>query len=200
MLLVPLSDESLVMTEGVADKMNGVDNHQNALDREKTCPFLLRVFCSTSRHAPIQDYNRGHVPANELQIYTWKDASLKELTSLVREVNPEARRKGTFFDFALVFPNPARNSPQHYKTRDIGTTVSGQKGPDDSKTLQALRFVIGDYLDIAITPPTGGGGRRDFGGGGGGFGGGAFGRRGGDRFERNNERFGRNNDRRFRPY
>lgn len=114
-------------------------------------------------------------------------------------MNPEARRKGTFFDFALVFPNPARNSPQHYKTRDIGTTVSGQKGPDDSKTLQALRFVIGDYLDIAITPPTAGG-RRNFGGVGDGGGGGGFGRRGGDRFDRNNDRFGRNNDRRFRPY
>lgn len=57
-----------VMADESADKMNGVDNanannHSNtnnaALDREKTCPFLLRVFCSTSRHAPIQDYNRG---------------------------------------------------------------------------------------------------------------------------------------------
>lgn len=53
----------------------------------------------------------------------------------------------------------------------------GQKGPDDSKTLEQCRFVIGDYIDIAITPPSnngmmrmmdrgndrglGGGGRRD---------------------------------------
>ena len=29
------------------------------LDREKTCPFLLRVFCSTSRHNPMQDYAKG---------------------------------------------------------------------------------------------------------------------------------------------
>ena len=31
----------------------------NALDREKTCPLLLRVFCSTSRHNPMNEYNRG---------------------------------------------------------------------------------------------------------------------------------------------
>ena len=32
---------------------------------------------------------------------------------------------------------------------------------DDNKTLAQARFVIGDYVDIAITPPTlGGGGRR----------------------------------------
>ena len=29
------------------------------------------------------------------------DASLKELMSLVREVNPESRKKGTYFDFAI---------------------------------------------------------------------------------------------------
>ena len=32
---------------------------KNALDREKTCPLLLRVFCSTSRHNPMNEYNRG---------------------------------------------------------------------------------------------------------------------------------------------
>lgn len=37
--------------------------------------------------------------------------------------------------------------------KDIGSTVSGRKGADDSLTLQSQRFQIGDYLDIAITPP-----------------------------------------------
>ena len=31
------------------------------IDRESVCPFLLRVFCSTSRHNPIMDYNRGEM-------------------------------------------------------------------------------------------------------------------------------------------
>ena len=96
------------------------------------------------------------------------DASLKELTSLVREVNPESRKKGTYFDFAIISPimgRPQYSNDQrdmcHYKSRDIGTTVSGTKGMDDNKTLSQARFVIGDYIDIAITPPNpaGGGGR-----------------------------------------
>lgn len=41
----------------------------------------------------ICSYISGHVPANELQIYTWKDASLKELTSLVREVRSNFRKE-----------------------------------------------------------------------------------------------------------
>lgn len=78
------------------------------------------------------------------------DATLKELTSLVKEVNPDARRKGTYFDFALVFPDIRGPG---YRMRDIGTTCSGQRGTDDNKTLSVSRFQIGDYLDIAIFPP-----------------------------------------------
>lgn len=70
------------------------------------CPFLLRVFVSsTGQHHKIAEYHKGNTPANELQIYTWKDATLHELTQLVKEVNPEARRKGTKFSFALVYPD-----------------------------------------------------------------------------------------------
>merc|ERR1719411_2382617 len=125
---------------------------------------------------------KGNIPSNELQIYTWMDATLKELEGLVKEVNPEARRRGTYFDFALVYPD-LRQNPR-CQTRDVGTTISGQKGPDDTKTLQNCKFVIGDYIDIAVTPPTGrmdrmdygrrgfGGDRRNGFGGGGGFRGG----------------------------
>jgi histone deacetylase complex subunit SAP18 len=122
------------------------------------------------------------------------DATLKELTGLVREVNPEARRRGTFFDFAVVFPGGGRGGGGgFFNTRDIGTTVSGQKGPDDTKTLKDCRFIIGDYLDIAVTPPLpedrGFGGYGGGRGRGGGFGGGGSYRGGGG-----------GGDRRFRPY
>ncbi|CAG5027938.1 unnamed protein product [Parnassius apollo] len=53
------------------------------VDREKTCPLLLRVFCSTGRHNTPGDYARGNVPQNELQIYTWMDATLRELTGML---------------------------------------------------------------------------------------------------------------------
>lgn len=94
----------------------------------------------------MTEYTHGSTPSNELQvlisqrtcferksfqfnttrqIYTWMDASLKEITNLIRDVNPDTRRKGekcetynfkkeflqqspcsgTYFDFALVFPD-----------------------------------------------------------------------------------------------
>nr|DBA32664.1 TPA: hypothetical protein GDO54_000439 [Pyxicephalus adspersus] len=83
-------------------------------------------------------------------IFNRMDATLKELTSLVKEVYPEARKKGTHFSFAIVYPDLKRPS---YRIKEIGSTISGRKGSEDSLTLQSQRFQIGDYLDIAITPP-----------------------------------------------
>jgi len=120
------------------------------IDREKTCPLLLRVFCQIGRHHRPDEFSSAKTPANELQIYTWKDATLKELMSLVKEVNPEARHKGTYFDFGIIYPNSIHGG---FQLKDIGTTCSGQKCPDDNVTLHSKRFQIGDYLDIAIMLP-----------------------------------------------
>lgn len=65
------------------------------------------------------------------------DATLREITGLVKEVNPDARSKGTYFDFSLVTPE-LRNSG--YRMREIGVTCSGQKGADDNKTLAQARY------------------------------------------------------------
>lgn len=124
---------------------------EKQIDREKTCPLLLRVFVSKGRPHQISEYSRGNVPPNELQIYTWLDATLDEMSSLVKEVNPETKKKGTTFDFRLVYPDPRAPG---YRFREIGSTTAGVKGPDDNKTLQLLRFQIGDYLDIHVVLPS----------------------------------------------
>ena len=74
-----------------------------SVDREKTCPLLLRVFTSKDRHHRPDDFGRNQTPANELQVYTWMDATLKEITNLVKEVHPESRKKGMIFDFAICY-------------------------------------------------------------------------------------------------
>ncbi|EUB60018.1 Histone deacetylase complex subunit SAP18 [Echinococcus granulosus] len=105
------------------------------IDREKTCPLLLRLFCGHCSHNKIYEYSRKSFPLNELQAYTWLDATLLELSSLVKIVNPDARKRGTIFDFAIVSPDP--RSPG-YKMRDIGSDCA---------------FRIGDMVDVAVTPP-----------------------------------------------
>ena len=38
-------------------------------------------------------------------MYTWPDASLRELTDLVKAVQPAARRSTARLEFALVYPD-----------------------------------------------------------------------------------------------
>lgn len=66
----------------------------------------------------------------------------------MRDVNPETRRKGTYFDFALV-----QQYGVGYRMREIGVTCSGQRNADDQLSLFQAKFNIGDYMDINITPP-----------------------------------------------
>ncbi|CAN8318693.1 unnamed protein product [Cochlearia groenlandica] len=119
------------------------------VDREKTCPLLLRVFTKSGSHHTKEDYAvRGKEPKDEVQIYTWKDANLRELTDLVKEVSVAARRRNARLSFAFVYPD--KNG--RFIVKEVGQTMSypNRRQPDDSKALADLGFEIGDYLDVAI--------------------------------------------------
>ncbi len=168
----------MTMTE---TKLTGeVSKVDHSIDRLKTCPLLLRVFCNRNRHhlarfvyfsrifrrkklssLSFREYEQGHTPENELQIYTWMDATLGELTQLIKEVNPDARRRGTLFSFSIV---SADDSYNRYYLTDIGKTENGQRRSDDQIQLANKRFRVGDYLDVAIIqkkPDQTGNPRRD---------------------------------------
>ncbi|VDP87950.1 unnamed protein product [Echinostoma caproni] len=69
---------------------------------------------------------------------------------MVKQVNPESRRRGTIFDFALVSPDV--RSPS-YRMRELGAVCSGFPSDTDRIMLKDCQFVIGDMIDVAITPP-----------------------------------------------
>ncbi|KAI4356856.1 hypothetical protein L6164_000843 [Bauhinia variegata] len=117
------------------------------VDREKTCPLLLRVFTKIGSHHTSEDFAvRGKEPKDEVQIYTWKDATLRELTDLVKEVAPPARRRNAKLSFALVYPD----KHGRFLVREVGKTLSYGTGKSDDLALAQLDFQIGDYLDVAI--------------------------------------------------
>ncbi|CAL8464441.1 g3976 [Coccomyxa elongata] len=117
------------------------------IDREKVCPMLIRVFPQFGGHHRLEDYaRRGQEPKDEVQMYTWPDATLRELTDLVKEVQPAARRSTARLEFALVYPDKRGRNVM----RVVGGTHSTRPGPDDNKTLKQLNFQTGDFLDVSI--------------------------------------------------
>ncbi|KAJ1908268.1 hypothetical protein IWQ60_011707 [Tieghemiomyces parasiticus] len=121
---------------------------QSAVDRERSTPFLLRIFYNFGSNNALSKYNarRQNLP-NELQVYTWRDATLKEIASLIQEVVKEARSPTATLRFHLVYPNPLLNQ---YSEKPLGTVVNGAVSPSDKLTLADCRLVIGDFLDVAI--------------------------------------------------
>lgn len=81
---------------------------------------------------------------------TRMDSTLKDLMNMVRASNPDARRRGTRFDFSAVY---AEGRTPVYRMRELGSTTAGRFGPDDSVTLASKKFQIGDLIDIAISTP-----------------------------------------------
>lgn len=56
------------------------------------------------------------------------------------------RKRDTVLEFQIVYPE----NSGHYRRKNLGTVKVGTKGPDDLKTLYQLRFMIGDYMCLAI--------------------------------------------------
>lgn len=79
-------------------------------------------------------------------MYTWMDATLRELCDLVKEVHPAARRPNAWLSFAFVYPDRTGRNVM----RQVGQVHSMRLGEDDEKTLQQLSFQTGDFLDVAI--------------------------------------------------
>ncbi|KAF8981357.1 hypothetical protein BGZ46_002925 [Entomortierella lignicola] len=152
----------------------------------------------------VDDFSPTTTPSatSELRLYTWKNATLGEITSLVKQAIPDLVaqvgptgqlafrhiyldvNRGLFvgkdigtvrLDNSHVSSSSAEtadNIPtQGLFTKDIHNTTGGavSKGSSSTsggragsgggskayeKTLESIRFVIGDYLDIAITSPT----------------------------------------------
>lgn len=88
-------------------------------DRKRTCPFLLRCFWKLNQHnAPI-DYrhaSKGILPNQEVQIYTWLNASLLEINEILKDVIVPMQGANVSVVFNIVYVD---NSNGHFAMRRV---------------------------------------------------------------------------------
>jgi hypothetical protein len=124
------------------------------IDREKTCPFLLRAFFTLDEFHQADAFTLEQLPVeDEIHLYTWKDATLRELMYLVQEIRPDIQEKSDArLNFRIVYLDQIRD---RYATRDLGSVHCTKRGPDDQRTLAQMNFLPGEYLDICLShgPP-----------------------------------------------
>eukprot|EP01116_Phalansterium_solitarium_P001069 TRINITY_DN10866_c0_g1_i2.p2 TRINITY_DN10866_c0_g1~~TRINITY_DN10866_c0_g1_i2.p2 ORF type:complete len:377 (-),score=142.61 TRINITY_DN10866_c0_g1_i2:14-1144(-) len=128
------------------------------LDRENVCPFLLRVFVKLNQPHREEDFvnvsssgsgSSGSQSAagSEYSLYTWRDASLRELSDLISRHEPAARQWGARLHFSSVFsggPGARRF------VREFGVLNRAVRSRDDFKTLDQARYQLGDIVAVAI--------------------------------------------------
>jgi histone deacetylase complex subunit SAP18 len=117
------------------------------IDRQTTCPFMVKMYCRINGHHRAEEYAPPRFPVDdELIVYTWRDATLRELSLLVREVLGEQEThahahthahnsmadasnsanktdKDLKFSFKLVYPDPRRKG--RFVFRDLGWAFEG---------------------------------------------------------------------------
>jgi histone deacetylase complex subunit SAP18 len=83
-------------------------------------------------------------------LHTWLDATLREITELIKEEEKLAKQWGVKLLYSLVYPDQKGINVM----REIGTVDSHKPGRDDNKTLDTLRFQLGDFLTINFVDKT----------------------------------------------
>ncbi|KAJ0110530.1 hypothetical protein Patl1_00403 [Pistacia atlantica] len=102
---------------------------------------LLRIFYKIGGHHSGEDFAvRGKEPKDQFQIYTWKDATLRELTTLIKELGLASTRRDARLSFAFVCPD--KNG--RFVVREVGRTLPYPYGRrrDYEKTLTELGFEV----------------------------------------------------------
>eukprot|EP00483_Globobulimina_turgida_P000054 UN00054 len=124
-----------------------------SVDREKTTPFLIRVFVHRGRHFDDAEYrDPSNLPkSGQIHIHTWMDATLLELKKLLTEVVPELKKPNydASLSFALVYPD-RKGTMVVKKCGNVIRIDRNNHNKDAQKTLKQLKFEIGDFLDVSI--------------------------------------------------
>ncbi len=64
----------------------------------------MRVFWKINQHHTLDSFdNASKLPEDQVQIYTWRDATLRELTELIQQVVPEAAEENVTLDFCAIY-------------------------------------------------------------------------------------------------
>lgn len=129
------------------------------VDRTRTTPFLLNLYYRQGGFHRLDDFRSHSQPREHIQIYTWRDCTLHELSILLSDALPAICPPRSRCGFRLIYAD-TRYGNARYTSKDLGAVVpSGDVTLDQvaKKTLNEVSFVVGDWIDVAVYPEGHGG-------------------------------------------
>ncbi|KAH0787111.1 histone deacetylase complex subunit SAP18 [Histomonas meleagridis] len=118
------------------------------VNRLETCPTLIRVFYQKNAHHTIVDFVKSF-PSPELYLYTWADATLKELAYTIIQT---ARIASVHtISFKMLVPDLNEGG---WIIKPLGIVDLTSTEPTDVVTLKDFGFRPGYLMDVAYTIAT----------------------------------------------
>ncbi|SBT75185.1 histone deacetylase complex subunit SAP18, putative [Plasmodium ovale] len=133
--------------ERLQDRLGGVERRTGLINREKSCPFLLRLFYKKDMEfSSVDDINisANDLSNNELQIYAWIDITMREIVTLVKDFYEESRNRNAQW----IFKAYSKEKNQLTFLSRVHSTRHNHK--EDYKTLLSLNYEIGDIILLSI--------------------------------------------------
>lgn len=118
-----------------------------AVNRLETCPSLIRVFYQKSAHHTIADFVKSF-PSPEIYLYTWADATLKELAYTIAK--SIAGSNETIQKLSVKMLEPDLNEGG-WIVRALGVVDFVENETSQTQTLQQMGWKPGFLFDVAYT-------------------------------------------------
>jgi hypothetical protein len=114
-----------------------------AVDRISICPTLIRTFYQKGEHHTIADFVK-ELPSPELYLYTWRDATLRELSyTIVRSAKLGDVQS---MSFAMVAPDLKLGG---WTIQPLGIVDMKNTEVPDARTIDSYGFQPGFFFDVA---------------------------------------------------
>jgi hypothetical protein len=116
-----------------------------AVNRLETCPTLIRTFCQRNDHHAVADYVKS-LPSPELYLYTWRDATLREVAYTI--VRSAKLTDVQCVSFNMVLPDLKFGG---WIMRPLDQVDLKNSADTDTATLESFGFQPGYFFDVAYT-------------------------------------------------
>ncbi|KAM0792729.1 hypothetical protein ACM66B_002507 [Microbotryomycetes sp. NB124-2] len=136
------------------------------VNRREVPPTLVRVFARLHSHHSDNEFAPSRLPLrDEIQVFAWRDTTLRELLVLLRDAAPDLRTaplakfsiRHVYFDtrddrfvskdLALVPAKDLNNVASHGREVNVDSRLS--------RTLAEVNYVAGDFFDVAYLTTNG---------------------------------------------
>ncbi|KAJ8327612.1 Histone deacetylase complex subunit sap18 [Batrachochytrium dendrobatidis] len=116
------------------------EQSKHKLDRSMICPFLIRVFVNSERVHDDADFGKGKLPTN--------NSTIREVAALLGQAMASTADASAKLIFRTV--NRTEHFRGIFKPRTLGSIFNFKHTLDEARTLDEVRFVPGDFIDVSV--------------------------------------------------